>query len=529
MSRINWILIALIALGMGGIWFWPDHNPAQAHDLAYQQQLQDARLHALRQGSRDTQLLQRARQLPVMQLEQMLPRPGDWDVISRQRVLRVAVPYSRTYFFQSRHQTLGLSSEMLAELESYLNNTFQTGDKPVAVLAVPMDSDQLLQAVNQGLADVAMGDITITAERLGQVDFIGFKGVEQHDILIGGPRSPAINTLADLAGRVISVRRGSAYLESLDRLNERLRNANKQTVEIRQIPDELDDADLLDMLNAGLVSFAVMDDRKARLWRPVYPHIQPWPQLRLSPARRVGWAIRKDSPLLARVLMGFGDLAGKEQEAAERFASYQRNQALLSPARDEAELNKVNQVYPLLERYGQQYRFDPLLLLATGYALSGLDQQRVSSDGPVGVMQVMPTTGEAMQSGDIHNLDGNLHTATKYLAELRQRYFSQEGVSERNRMLFALAAYRLGPALLARMRDLASTRGLDDGQWFGEVEWVIADELGNDTVQYMRNILKYYVLYDLLLNKQQIQAPEHSTGSAPTSAVTTPVPAAARS
>lgn len=529
MSRITWILIALIALGMGAVWFWPNHDPAAEQELAYQQQLQGARQHAVRQGSPDSQLLQRARQLPVMQLEQMRPHPGDWDVISRQRVLRVAVPYSRTYFFQSRHHTLGLSSEMLAELESYLNNTFQTGDQPVAVLAVPMDPDQLLPAVTQGLADLAMGDITITAERLTQVDFIGFKGVEQHDIVIGGPRSPAINTLADLAGRVISVRRGSPYLESLNKLNERLSKAHKQTVEIRQIPDELDDADLLDMLNAGLVSFAVMDDRKARLWRPVYPQIQPWPQLRLSPARRVGWAIRKDNPLLARVLMGFGDLAGKEQEAAERFASYQHTQGLLAPARDATELNKVNQIYPLLARYGQQYHFDPLLLLATGYALSGLDQQRVSADGPVGVMQVMPTTGDAMQAGNIHELEGNLHTATKYLAELRQRHFTQPGISERNQMLFALAAYRLGPVLLSRMRDLASARGLDDCQWFGEVEWVIADELGNDTVQYMRNILKYYVLYDLLLNKQQILAPTESTSETPTSTVSGRLPAAARS
>ena len=58
---------------------------------------------------------------------------------------------------------------------------------------------------------------------------------------------------------------------------------------------------------------------------------------------------------------------------------------------------------------------------------------------------------------------------------------------------------------------------------------MIADELGNDTVQYMRNILKYYVLYDLLLNKQQILAPTESTSETPTSTVSGRLPAAARS
>ena len=45
----------------------------------------------------------------------------------------------------------------------------------------------------------------------------------------------------------------------------------------------------------------------------------------------------------------------------------------------------------------------------------------------------------------------------------------------------------------------------------------------------MRNILKYYVLYDLLLNKQQILAPTESTSETPTSTVSGRLPAAARS
>ena len=68
-------------------------------------------------------------------------------------------------------------------------------------------------------------------------------------------------------------------------------------------------------------------------------------------------------------------------------------------------------------------------------------------------------------------------------------------------MLFALAAYQAGPVSIARMRDLAATQGRDPDRWFGDVELVVARELGNDTARYMRNILKYSVLYDQMLNK----------------------------
>ena len=36
---------------------------------------------------------------------------------------------------------------------------------------------------------------------------------------------------------------------------------------------------------------------------------------------------------------------------------------------------------------------------------------------------------------------------------------------------------------------------MDPDRWFGQVEQVAAERIGRETVQYVGNILKYYVVY----------------------------------
>lgn len=517
----GWCAFGAVSLIVFAVFFWPEANPAEQQKQTYQQHLHDARSLALGARSQTKQIVERAAHFPSLLPQQILSETGDWPQIHTRHVLRVAVPYNRTYFYNDNNLTRGISTEILAELERYLNVTLKTGNDPIAVLAVPVASQQLITTVTQGLADVAIGDISISVESLKQVDFIGFKGLAQYDILVAGPQSPTIQQEQDLSGQPLSIRRDGRYQKSLDQLNQRLIKAGKAVTDSRTVPDELEDEDLLEMLNAGLLDFAVIDDRKARLWQPVYSDIRLYQNIRLSTGKRVGWAIRKQSPLLAKVLMGFGDLAGKEQEASIRFAKYQSKLPKLAPARSQDAVQKAQLVDSLVQKYAHQYHFDPLLLLAQGYQLSRLDQSYVSAQGPIGLMQVMPTTGQAMQVGDIHTLEPNLHAAIKYLDELRQKYFNDADIPEQDKMLFALAAYQAGPVSIARMRDLAATQGRDPDRWFGEVELVVARELGNDTARYMRNILKYSVLYDQMLNKLLLTPSKSGSDSA------TSVPAAA--
>src|SRR4029434_9879309 len=121
-------------------------------------------------------------------------------------------------------------------------------------IIVPATRDKLLPELNEGLADIAIGNLTVTDKRLKTVDFVAPDDLRKIDeIVVTGPASPEIATLGDLAGKKVHVRRASSYYESLAALNERIRNEGKPEISLVLVPDALEDEDMLEMLDAGLL------------------------------------------------------------------------------------------------------------------------------------------------------------------------------------------------------------------------------------------------------------------------------------
>ena len=117
-------------------------------------------------------------------------------------------------------------------------------------------------------------------------------------------------------------------------------------------------------------------------------------------------------------------------------------------------------------------------------------------------MQPLPTTGKAMQVGDIKKAEANIHAGAKYLDQLIATYFPDADLDEENRTLFAFAAYNAGPTRIARLRKTAAQQGYDPNQWFNNVELVVAAKVGQQPVTYVRNIYKYYVSYRLAVDAE---------------------------
>ncbi len=114
-------------------------------------------------------------------------------------------------------------------------------------------------------------------------------------------------------------------------------------------------------------------------------------------------------------------------------------------------------------------------------------------------MQVKPSTASDKNVAveNVHELENNIHAGAKYLRFLADRYFDDARVHPLDQWMFAVAAYNAGPAKIARMRRLAKKKGYDNTIWFDNVEVVVAQNIGRETVQYVSNIYKYYVAYKL--------------------------------
>ncbi|HEX9773150.1 MAG TPA: transglycosylase SLT domain-containing protein [Steroidobacteraceae bacterium] len=157
------------------------------------------------------------------------------------------------------------------------------------------------------------------------------------------------------------------------------------------------------------------------------------------------------------------------------------------------------------EKYAKQYDFDHLLIAAQAYQESRIDQRLKSQAGAVGVMQIKPATAADPNVGvpDVHAMESNIHAGVKYLRFVSDRYFGDAKFDELNRHVFAFAAYNAGPARVQKLRKQAGAEGLDPDEWFNSVEIVAGREVGREPVDYVRNILKYWVAYRLAQDEEE--------------------------
>ncbi|MGO4396256.1 transglycosylase SLT domain-containing protein [Variovorax sp. M-6] len=432
---------------------------------------------------------------------------GDFDAMLARRLIRVDVPLSRSLYFVDRGRERGLSAELVRDFERWVNKTYarQLVKRPLTVYIVPTTRDMLLSNLSAGLGDIALGNLSVTDERRQLVDFVvpdpNWTNVE---ILVTGSTGPTVASLDDLSGQDVHVRETSSYHASLVALNERLRAAGKAPAKLLLVPDALEDEDMLEMANAGLIGAMVVDSWKARMWAQPLSKLEVHRDIVLREATPVGWAIRKNSPQLEAVLNRFyAEWAKKSGVIPYRMKQYLKNIKAMHNASASADQQRFDRTIALFEKYGQMYGFDPLMLAAQGYQESTLDQNRKSHVGAIGVMQIMPATGKGLQVGDIRQIEPNIHAGAKYMDQLMTRYFNDANFSEGNRTLFAFASYNAGPGNIAKMRVEAARRGLDPDKWFNHVEPITAEKIGIETTTYVRNIYKYYVSYKLSVEAQR--------------------------
>jgi membrane-bound lytic murein transglycosylase MltF len=324
------------------------------------------------------------------------------------------------------------------------------------------------------------------------------------EIVVTGPSAAILNTIDDLSGKQVAVREKSIQFESLTALNATFKQQGKAAVSIKVLPTALEDEDILEMVNAGLVKATVVDDFIADFWKQILPAISLHPQIAVREAGAIAWAVRKNSPKLVAALNPLveanriGTLFGNAL-----LRKYLKSAKFVRNATSEAEMQKFRSLIEIFQKHAATYDLDYLLMMAQGFQESRLDQSAKSHVGAIGIMQVMPQTAGDLKVGDITKVDPNIHAGIKYIRFTIDQYFADELIDALNKELFAFAAYNCGPGRLRQLRREAEQRGLNPNVWFNNVERIAAERIGRETVQYVSNIYKYYVAYTLAL--QQLQ------------------------
>ena len=278
---------------------------------------------------------------------------GDLDVMLKKGAVRVLTAYSKTDFFVDKGESGGVTYEYMRAFEAFLQKRQGPKQPRPVVYFVPVSRDRLIPALLAGEGDLVAANLTVTPERERQVDFSEPYLENVKEVVVTGPASPRLATLEDLAGKEVWVRRSSSYWASLEALGRRFAAEKRASLRLVEADEHLEDEDLLDMLNAGLIPLMVVDDHKAKLWAKMLPKIKVREDIVVREEGRIAFAIRKRSPKLKAALDAF--VAKNEKGTTFGnivFNRYLADTDFVKDAASEAERRKFEKVLDLFRRFG---------------------------------------------------------------------------------------------------------------------------------------------------------------------------------
>ena len=438
---------------------------------------------------------------------------GDLKEIRKRRILRVLVSYNRTNFFLTLKGQRGLEHDLVQAYIKYLNRGPRKEHYQTHVVFLARPFNKLFSELKSGKGDIIASGLTITPERQAAVDFTTPYIKNIQEILVSNKSLATVQRLEDLSEKQIIVVANSSYIIHLEQANQALGLLGLPGIEIIQADPVLEAEDLLEMVNAGLFEYTVVDSHIAEIYQTKFSGLKIYKDFIFHFGGKIAWAINQNQPELKKSLNDFihnyaapGRLLGNSI-----YKKYFKNTFWIEKPLSLTSLNTIPCLQYYFEKYAEFYDFDWFLIASQAYQESKFKQQLKSSAGAYGIMQIKHSTARSKVVGipDITKLEDNIHAGVKYLAFIRDFYFSTPEYSDEDRINFSLAAYNAGPGRIRKLQRDAETRGLDPHKWFYNVEILARQSIGHETVNYVTKIQKTMIgvrsSFELSKNKRRIK------------------------
>ncbi len=429
-----------------------------------------------------------------------VPSTDDLDGMTKRGFLRILTVHNPLFFSFDGEKQKGMVAELGKMFEAHLAEEIGKVRSPTVVL-IPVGRNELIPGLLEGRGDIVMGNLTITPERQKIVDFSPPIHSSVDELVITGPAAEKITSLDDLIETGLYVRRSSSYSEHLKSINIERKSQGKAAIPVFEADENLEDYDLLDMVNAGVLKAIVVDSHKAFFWEKVFDNIIVNRDISINSGNQIAWAVRKDNPKLLQSITAFSKEVKKGSLMGNILIKrYLGNTKWLENVFSGENRKRYRETIDIIKRYAGQYGFDWVVIAAQAYQESRFDQSKRSKAGAIGVMQLLPSTAadKAVGIPEISTVENNVHAGVKYLHWLREKYYSDPEISSLDKILFSFAAYNAGPGNMKRARRRAKRLGFDPNRWFGNVEIGMYRAVSGEPASYVRNIYKYYVTYQNL-------------------------------
>ncbi|WKN46050.1 transglycosylase SLT domain-containing protein [Tunicatimonas pelagia] len=443
----------------------------------------------------------------------------DLGLIQERDTLIAIVNNSSTGYFIYRGQPMGYEYELLNRLAESLDLALD--------IKLTNSVDEAIQLLNSGEGDIIAYNMAVTAQHKERVAFTEHHN-EVKQVLI--QRKPPnwrqrkrhqieeylIRNPLALDGKEVWVPANSSYATRLENLSEEIGG------EIQIVEKELDSETLIRMVADGEIDFTVAKEDLALVNATYHSIIDV--NTPISFPQKIAWATRINAPDLLEAVNAWIRSMKQEADYYVIYNKYYKSpKATLRRVRSDYSSLTGNAISPydgIIKQAADSLGWDWRLLAAQAYQESKFDARAESWAGAVGLMQLMPATGEMYGVDDMLNPNQSLNAAVAYLNWL-DKIWEKYIADDRERIKFVLASYNAGQGHVLDARRLARKHGEDPESWSSVSKYLLLKSKpeyyndpvaksgyvrGAEPVNYVREILTRYERYRQLVGEDSAMA-----------------------
>ncbi len=438
------------------------------------------------------------------------PKPHLTKLNSKKKLIAFTDNNAYSYFIY-KGKTMGFEYELLKRLGKSLGKEIE--------IKVIKSIKEMIDKLNNGEGDLIAMNLTVTKERRKKLDFTKPLNTTRQVLVQRKPKNwrnltqDKINKLLirdpiELEGKTVYVRHSSAYLTRLKNLSDEIGS----DINIIEADDSLSTEDLILKVSKGEIDYTISDENIASLDQSYLPNIDI--ETKVSFSQKIAWAVNKgDSTLLNKLNIWIDSLKKSKDFYVIYNRYYQQRYYYKYRRKSKYFLSKNGRISPydeIFKKCSNNFGYDWRLLAAIAFIESQFDNKAKSWVGAIGIMQLLPETGEHYGVTDLTDPQQNINAGVKYLSWL-DKFWQKYIQNKDERIKFVLASYNIGFGHVKDAYNLAKKYGAKQNIWFGNVENYLLKKSNKkyyndkvvrngycnciETVNYVKDVLTKYEQY----------------------------------
>ena len=239
-------------------------------------------------------------------LDQAQAFDGDFIDILRQGKLRILLTrdFSSASYLPRRRSPLA-EQQRIAE-------DFALSHGLIPELVIVDNFSKLIPALQAGLGDIIVDNLTINDQRLRKISFsVPVDHVYEQVIVAKNDKST--QRVRDLNGKSVMVNEDSTFWHALKWLKEK----RYPEIEIIETPDGVQIEEVLDRLAAGKIDATIMDSNLVEIYQSYRDDFRV--AVNFSGQRDIGWGVRKNAPRLVSEINRYLQLELQVEDRGKRY------------------------------------------------------------------------------------------------------------------------------------------------------------------------------------------------------------------